>query len=85
VGLPFFIRIYMRDDNNIQVDEQVVEQLTIVAETMARILDQVSRREEDQSKDMDHFRGDLALVRNSIRHIAKVLHEGNGERPLIAT
>jgi prefoldin subunit 5 len=71
-------------DDNIQVDEQVVEQLTGVADTMAKLLDQVMERHENQTKDMDHFRDDLALVRDSIRHIAKVLHEGNGERPLIA-
>lgn len=71
-------------DDNIKVDEEVVEQLTGVADTMAKLLDRVMERHTNQSNDMDHFRSDLALVRDSIRRIAKVLHEGNGERPLIA-
>ena len=71
-------------DENIQVDAQVVEQLAAVADTMAGLLEQVSQKHENQSRDMDHFRSDLALVRDSIRHIAKVLHEGNGEKPLIS-
>lgn len=70
--------------DNIDVDEEVVEQLTGVADTMAKLLEQVMERHDDQTKDMDHFRFDLGQVRDSIRHIAKVLHEGNGERPLIA-
>ncbi len=70
--------------DNIEVDEEVVQQLTEVADTMARLLDKVMAEHSNQNKDMDHFRADLALVRDSIRHIAKVLHEGNGERPLIS-
>ena len=71
-------------DDNIKVDEEVVEQLTGVADTMAKLLDQVMESHTHQTKDMDYFRTDLGLVRDSIRHIAKVLHEGNGEKPLIA-
>ena len=71
-------------DDNIQVDEEVVGQLTNVADAMAKLLDKVMAQYSNQTNDMDHFRSDLALVRDSIRHIAKVLHEGNGERPLIA-
>lgn len=74
----------MSNDDNINVDEEVVEHLTEVAGTMAKLLDQVMERHDHQTKDMDYFRADLALVRDSIRHIAKVLHEGNGEKPLIA-
>jgi hypothetical protein len=74
----------MSEDDNIKVDEEVVEHLTEVAGTMAKLLDQVMERHDHQTKDMDYFRADLALVRDSIRHIAKVLHEGNGEKPLIA-
>lgn len=71
-------------DDKIEVDAQVVEQLTLVVDTMAGLLDRVSQRHDNQSQAMDHFREDLSLVRNSIRHIAKVLHEGNGEKPLIS-
>jgi hypothetical protein len=71
-------------DDNIQVDTQVVEQLAAVADTLAGLLEQVSQKHENQSKDMDYFREDLSLVRDSIRHIAKVLLEGNGEKPLIS-
>ena len=71
-------------DDNINVDEEVVEQLTGVADTMAKLLDQVMERHDHQTKDMDYFREDLGRIRDSIRHIAKVLHEGNGEKPLIA-
>lgn len=71
-------------NDNIQVDEEVVQQLTNVADTMAKMLDTVMERHTNQSKDMDYFREDLAVVRDSIKHIAKVLHEGNGEKPLIS-
>jgi len=74
----------MSDDGKIEVDVQVVEQLTLVADTMAGLLDNVSKRHDNQSEAMAHFREDLGLVRDSIRHISKVLHEGNGEKPLIS-
>ena len=71
-------------EDNIKVDTQVIDQLASVADTLGGLLEKVSERHDNQSKDMDYFREDLALVRDSIRNIAKVLHEGNGEKPLIS-
>jgi len=79
----------LNQDNNpnpqhVQVDEQVVEQLTGVADTMGKLLERVIDRHEGHSRDLDYLREDLRVVRDAIRHIAKVLHEGNGDKPLIS-
>ena len=71
-------------DEHTKVDEQVVEQLNKVADTMAAMLSTLLESQEGQSRDLDHFREDLKEVHGAIRRIAKVLHEGNGEKPLIA-
>lgn len=74
----------MSDNEYVQVDQQVVEQLTNVADTMTAMLSKMMESQEGQSKDLDIFRAELSEVRNSIQRIAKVLHEGNGEKPVIA-
>ena len=75
----------MNDDNkHVQVDEQVVEQLTQVAEALGGLLSRVMDRHEGHTRDLDYLREDLKVVRDAIRRIAKVLHEGNGDKPLIA-
>ena len=72
------------DPTKISVDEQVVEQLTGVADAMGQLLERVMSRHEGHARDLDYLRDDLKLVREAIRHIAKVLHEGNGDKPLIS-
>lgn len=72
------------DPTKIQVDEQVVEQLTEVADTLGQLLERVVDRHEGHVRDLDYLRDDLKTVREAIRHIAKVLHEGNGDKPLIS-
>ena len=75
----------MNDDNkHVQVDEQVVEQLTQVAESLGALLARVMGRHEGHTRDLDYLRDDLKVVRDAIRRIAKVLHEGNGDKPLIS-
>lgn len=51
---------------------------------MTAMLSKMMESQEGQSKDLDIFRAELSEVRNSIQRIAKVLHEGNGEKPVIA-
>jgi hypothetical protein len=68
----------------VQVDEQVVQQLAETAQVMTGMLERMLETHEVQSKDMEHFREDLCLVRDAIARIARVLHEGNGQKPLIA-
>lgn len=79
----------MNQDNNqdpthVVADEQVIEQLTDVADTMGKLLERVIDRHEGHTRDLDYLRDDLKVVRDAIRHIAKVLHEGNGDKPLIS-
>ena len=71
-------------DNKIRIDEQVVEQLTHVADSMTTMLEKLMETQRGQSTDLDYFKLDLKQVRDSIKSIAKVLHEGNGEKPLLA-
>jgi len=82
--LTFFGEYHLIDNKHVVIDQQVVEQLTHVADTMTSMLATMMEAQEGQSKGLDHFREDLKDVRNAIRRIAKVLHEGNGEKPLIA-
>jgi hypothetical protein len=42
----------------------------------------MSSQYSSHAKDLEHFQGDLSLIRDSIIRIAKILHEGNGEKPL---
>lgn len=67
-----------------QVDDAVVHQLAEIAESMSSMVGRMLDSQAVQTKDIDYFREELRIVRDAIRRIAKVLHEGNGERPLIS-
>ena len=75
----------MSDDEKarIHVDEQVIEQLANTVRLLTAMLERILETRKDQSKEMEVFRDNLKLVRDSIARIAVVLHEGNGERPLV--
>ena len=73
----------MTTDENLQVEEHVVQQLAETAGVMTHMLERMLETHEVQSKDIEYFRADLVLVRDAIAKIAKILHEGNGQKPLI--
>jgi len=73
-----------QDPPNIEVDEQVIEQLTSIADTMTDMVGRMMDTHEVQSSDMKHFKEEISHVREALQRVVKVLMEGNGERPLIA-
>lgn len=68
---------------HLEIDEHIVQQLAETAAVMTAMLERMAETHEVQSSDLGHFRDDLVIVRNAISRVAKVLHEGNGDKPLI--
>jgi len=71
-------------------DEIVVQRLADIVEQLTKILQQVvaekdelvgEKREHDEN--IKYLREDLCLVRASVARVITVLHEGNGQKPLI--
>ena len=78
--------MFMEDNSvseHIEADGEVVQQLAETASVMTAMLERMTETHEVQTNDLEYFRDDLGLVRNAIQRIARVLHEGNGDKPLI--
>jgi hypothetical protein len=72
----------MDNGSFLQVDRQVIEQLANTVKLMTRMLERMLQAHEVQDRSLTDFRADLRRIRDTISRIARVLHEGNGERPL---
>ena len=73
----------MSDDKTPSIDTIVLAQLAETATTMTSIMERMSSHYDGHARDIEYIREALAHARNSIAKIARVLHEGNGEKPLV--
>ena len=71
-------------DSLATIDTEVISQLTQVADTLTAMVSQLMQSQEGQTTKFNYFRESLRETRDSIRKISQVLHEGNGQRPLVA-
>lgn len=76
---------------NLDVPVEVIGQLSEAAGILTNMVDKFINVREGQREeieghkdDLNYLREDLRDVRDSIKRVAKVLLEGNGEKPLIA-
>lgn len=77
----------MNDKEHVTLDQQVVPQLAEVAVVMTSMLGRLMETHESQAifgKDVEYLRNDLRATRDIVAKIARVLHEGNGQKPLVS-
>lgn len=77
----------MNANERLTIDQQVVLQLAEVASVMTSMLGRLLETHKSQTafgKDVEHLQDNLRSARDAISRIAQILHEGNGQKPLIS-
>jgi hypothetical protein len=71
------------DDEVLQRLAEIVGDLTNILQGLATENTRLTDERKSQSRDLEYFRKDLGYVRDAVARVVRVLHEGNGQRPLV--
>lgn len=77
----------MSHNDEVGLEEQIISQMAGIVEQMSRMLEQLLARQDEHSGSLlelkREFTENLREIRERVARLVKVLHEGNGERPLM--
>ena len=71
------------EKNTIEPDVEVLAQLAETAASLTLIMERLGNHYDGHARDIEYVREQLGIQRDALAQIARVLHEGNGQKPLV--